>query len=194
MPRTYAETQPRIVNKIQGSATRTEVLYIATTNQDKLREFQRLIPHKRIEGVKLGVDEAQTLDHHEVVIKKAKLAFEKYGFNPILVEDTSFEIAGLNNRPGPFADFFISEPEMRRDIATRWLKDKDRRASAKVKLAIYDGTDVFVFEGITDGEIAPEPKGNSFGFDDIFIPDGQKGKSKLTFAQMAPYMKDKNSM
>ena len=194
MPRTYAETQPRIVNKIQGSTTKTEVLYIATTNQDKLREFQRLIPHKRIEGVKLDVDEAQTLDHHEVVIKKAKLAFEKYGFNPILVEDTSFEIAGLNNRPGPFADFFISDPEMRRDIATRWLKDKDRRAAAKVKLAIYDGVDVFVFEGITDGEIALEPKGNSFGFDDIFIPDGQTGKVKLTFAQMTPRMKDKYSM
>ncbi|MEN9389038.1 MAG: Euphorbia ringspot virus [Candidatus Parcubacteria bacterium] len=194
MPRTYIESEPRIVNKIQGNSTKTDTLYIATTNQDKLREFQRLIPHKRIEGIKLDIDEAQSLDHYEVVSKKAKIAFEKYNYNPILVEDTSFEIAGLNNRPGPFADFFISDPEMRKEIATRWLKDKDRRASVKVKLAMYDGVEVHVFEGITDGEIAFEPKGNSFGFDDIFIPDNQTGKHRLTFAQMTPQMKDKYSM
>lgn len=194
MPRTYIESQPRILNKILGSSTKTEVLYIATTNQDKLREFQRLIPHKRIEGIKLDVDEIQSLDHHEVVIKKAKLAFEKYDFNPILVEDTSLEIAALGNRPGPFADFFISDPTMRRDIATVWLKDKDRRAVIKVKLAIYDGAEVHVFEGITDGEIALEPKGNSFGFDDIFIPNGQPKGQKLTFGQMGPKAKDKYSM
>lgn len=195
MPRTFVETEPHIINKVVGDSIIVDVLQIATTNQNKLKEFQRLIPHKKIEGVKLDIDEAQSMDHHEVASKKAKLAFEKNGFNPILIEDTSLEISGLNDRPGPFADFFISEPFMRRQIAAEWLKDRDRRAVIRVLLGIFDGVEVFLFEGLTAGEIAEAPAGElGFGFDEIFIPNGQPKGQKLTFAQMKPEEKDKYSM
>jgi XTP/dITP diphosphohydrolase len=195
MPRTYVESEPRIINTVASSEAPPNTLYIATTNENKLKEFRRLIPNKNIEGVKLSVDEVQSLDHYEVARKKAQIAFEKNGFNPILVEDTALEISGLNDRPGTFADFFISDPQMRRGIATEWLKGKDRRATARVILAIFDGVEVFTFEGAVDGEIAEEPRGGaSFGFDDIFIPNDQPGQAKLTFAQMSPEQKDKYSM
>lgn len=195
MPRTYIESDPKIINKVISKSQNSQTLYIATTNENKLKEFKRLIPNKIIEGVDLKLDEIQSLNHLEVASKKAKLAFEKYGYNPILVEDTALEIKGLNDRPGTFADSFISDPHMRNLICTKWLTDSDRRATARVILAIYDGVDVFTFEGITDGEIATQPLGSrSFGFDDIFIPYGQpKGQSK-TFAQMEPAEKDKYSM
>jgi XTP/dITP diphosphohydrolase len=195
MPRTYIETEPEIINRVISKQQQTQTLYIATTNENKLREFRRLIPNKNIEGISLNVDEVQSLDHYEVASKKAKIAFEKNGYNPVLIEDTSLEIKGLNDRPGTFADFFISDPQMRKLIATKWLSDSDRRATVRVILAIFDGVEVFTFEGITDGEIAEEPRGGrSFGFDDIFIPYGQpKGENK-TFAQMEPDEKDKYSM
>lgn len=195
MPRSFIDSEPKVINKILGENQTSNLLQIATSNQNKLKEFQRLIPHKTIEGVNLKIDEVQSLDAFKVISEKAKTAFEKNSFNPILVEDTSFELLGLENRPGPFVAYFMEDPQMRRLIATHWLKGKDRRALVRVCLGIHDGIETYIFEGKVGGLIADEPRGtNGFTFDDIFIPEGQvKGKS-LTFAEMSSEEKDKYSM
>lgn len=195
MPRTFIEAEPRHINKITGKAFVPELLQIASTNKNKLKEYQRLIPHRIIEGVDLKLDEIQSSDPYKVAGKKARLAFEKNGYNPILIEDTSFDLLGLGGRPGPFVAYFMEEPEMRRLIASHWLKDKDRRAIVRICLAIFDGEEEHIFEGNMGGEIADEPRGtNGFTFDDIFIPNGQPKNQKKTFAEMTAIEKDKYSM
>ncbi|RJR27317.1 hypothetical protein C4561_02710, partial [candidate division WWE3 bacterium] len=73
--------------------------------------------------------------------------------------------------------------------------NKDKRALARVILAIYDGREAHLFEGVTSGTVPDTPKGSTnFGWDDIFIPDGQTSKYKKTFAEMQPHEKDKYSM
>ena len=64
-----------------------------------------------------------------------------------------------------------------------------RRARFKtVALAAFpDGSEVWA-EGVLDGTIATEPRGdNGFGYDPVFVPDGGGGR---TFAQMRPAEKD----
>ena len=69
MPRTYIESDPKIINKVISKSQNSQTLYIATTNENKLKEFKRLIPNKIIEGVDLKLDEIQSLNHLEVASK-----------------------------------------------------------------------------------------------------------------------------
>ena len=196
MPRSLTDIEPKIVNYILTSTKqKTNVLEIATTNQNKLREFQQLLLNYTIRGVKLDVDEVQSLDPYEVATKKAKLAWEKNGFNPILIEDVSLDLAGLNGRPGALTTFFTSDPQMRREICEEWLKDKDRRATARVIIGIYDGKEAHLFEGVTTGTVPDTPKGSTnFGWDDMFVPDKQARGQMKTYGQMTAKQKNKTSM
>lgn len=194
MPRSFIETEIKYVNHVIGDKSQnsdTKIIEIATTNASKLREFQRLLPNYEIKGVNLDINEIQSLDPYKVVSQKAKDAFEKNKNNPILVEDTSLDILGLGGLPGTFVTFFVSDVELRRLLCEHWLKDKDKRAVARVILAIYDGKEAHTFEGEVSGTIAETLRGgNGFGFDDMFIPEG----SSKTFAQMDAEEKDKFSM
>ncbi|RJR26336.1 non-canonical purine NTP pyrophosphatase, partial [candidate division WWE3 bacterium] len=117
MPRAYTETEPQIINQIITSKERLpETLEIATSNQKKLEEFRRMLPKVSVVGIDLDVDEIQSTNPHEVAAKKAKTAWEKNKFNPILVEDTSLDIAALNGFPGTYANSFTKEPLMRKII------------------------------------------------------------------------------
>ena len=72
-------------------------------------------------------------------------------------------------------------------------EDADRSAKAIVTLALFDGKEVHIWQGITTGTISKKLLGaNGFGWDDMFIPDGQT--TQLTFAQMSDLVKDKYSM
>lgn len=191
MARNLYSSEPVRINYVQGESNHAQVLEIATRNKDKLKEYQRILKSYEIIGKDLKVDEIQSLDSIEVVSKKAVSAWEKNGYNPILVEDVSLEIMGLGGRPGPYVNDYCSEVEMRRMIAEVWLKDKDRRASARVLIAIYDGIEIHVREGKVSGTISESLRGtNGFGWDDMFIPTG----SKKTFAEMTEVEKDKYSM
>lgn len=196
MPRSFIDNEPKVINSIRTLDTRgLKILLLATSNQNKIKEFQRLLPQYEIHGVELNVDEVQSLNHLEVAKKKAYEAWRKNKYNPILVEDTSLEMAGLNGRPGTLTDSFTKEPQMRKQISEKWLSGQDRRALARVTIAIYDGKEYYVFEGATSGTIAQSPRGSTeFGWDDIFVPDGQPRGQNKTFAQMKPQEKDKYSM
>jgi non-canonical purine NTP pyrophosphatase (RdgB/HAM1 family) len=187
-----------VINHVLSSSSEakpTKYLEIATRNQHKLAEFKRFLPDYEIIAKDLNVPEIQSLDPIKVASEKAKLAYQSNGYNPILIEDTSLDIKGLDGLPGTYVNDFFSETSMRRQIVTEWLKDKDRTAVARVTLAIFDGKEVFVWEGKVEGQIAEELRGaNGFGWDDIFIPDGQSKKEAKTFAEMSDKEKDSYSM
>jgi hypothetical protein len=59
---------------------------------------------------------------------------------------------------------------------------------------VFDGTEAYIYEGITGGTLPEQPRGtNGFGWDDIFIPDGQPKDKYRTFAEMSGREKDKYS-
>ncbi len=197
MPRARVLTEPVIINYVQAKRT-SQQLEFATTNENKLREIRRILPEFNIVGLALNVDEVQSDDPIEVVRKKAIEVYEKNNYNPAIVEDTSLKIPALENLlPQTFDKYFTGNTYARQTICNLLtMLGKDRRAVAKVYLAAYDGKEVHIREGATTGKIAIDPRGaNGFGWDDIFIPDGQhrNGHSR-TFAEMTDAEKDKFSM
>ena len=164
---------------------------VATANRGKLEEFRRILRGYEIVGKNLDIEEIQSLDPYKVAKFKAIAAYEANGRAPILVEETSLALRGLGGRPGTYIKDFAEEVEMRRMIAETWLKGRDRRALAKVVIAVFDGGAAQFREGHTEGIIADSLRGtNGFGWDDLFIPKG----SARTFAEMSAAEKDRYSM
>ena len=197
MPRPRVLTEPIIINYVKSKRTSPQ-LEFATTNKNKLQEISRILKKFTVVGIHLDLEEIQSSDPIKVVQKKAIDAYEKNNYNPVIVEDTSLHIFALENiLPQTFDKFFTGSITSRKIICNVLTTlGNDRRAVAKVYFAAYDGKDIQIREGKTSGKITIEPCGaNGFGWDDIFIPDGQRlnGHSK-TFAEMSDNEKDKYSM
>ena len=191
MPRALYVTEPKVINTLQPRRPAQAYLEVATTNRNKLDEFRRILPDIEIVGVRLAIEEIQSLDPYKVVEHKAIEAYKANDYNPILVEETSLALRGLGGRPGTYIKDFCEEAEMRRMIAEGWLKGRDRTAVAKVLIAVYDGAETQIREGVTVGTIAETLRGaNGFGWDDLFIPEGDT----RTFAQMTDAEKDQHNM
>ena len=191
MPRSLYVTEPKVINTLQPRKAAHPYLEVATANRNKLEEFRRILPDFEIVGLKLDIEEIQSLDPYKVVGHKAIAAYKANDYNPILVEETSLALRGLGGRPGAYIKDFCEEPEMRRMIAEGWLKGRDRSALAKVLIAVFDGNEVQIREGSAAGAIAETLRGtNGFGWDDMFIPEGET----RTFAEMSDDEKDRHNM
>jgi len=174
-------------------------LYFATKNTNKLLEIERILK-RPVRGVALDIDEIQGTPE-DVLEQKAIAAWKANGEIPVFVEDTSLLCHGMNELPGVYVDQFTHTRELREGLL-RWIEGRDRSTTFQVGIAIFDGTTVHARIGKTTGRLATEIRGEQgFGFDDIFIPDGQvtetgeampKEKRK-TNAEMTPEEKDRYS-
>jgi len=163
-------------------------MYFATTNKNKLAEVEQILG-ETVKGIKLELDEIQTLDPEECVRKKAVTAYHVFG-KPILVEDTSLFFEAWNGLPGVFIDYFLKSVGII-GLLKILTNAKNRKAKAVTYIGIFNGQKCELFKGEIEGKIARKPKGkNGFGWDPIFIP---KGSSK-TFAEMNPNEKNMISM
>ena len=65
--------------------------------------------------------------------------------------------------------------------------EKNIKAKARLAVGFHDGKKTHIFIGEVEGSISEEMKGkNGFGWDPIFIPNGQK----KTYAQLSFVEKD----
>lgn len=140
-------------------------------NSDKAAWTQRYLSVK-LEHKKLDLTEIQSLDPHEVVEYKVKEAYKILG-KPVLVEDTSLVFHSLGKLPGTLIKWFVKE--LGNEGLCKVIYDNDRSATASVIFGYYDGKKVIFGDGHINGSIAQKPRGtNGFGWDPIFVPDGQK--------------------
>lgn len=117
-------------------------------------------------------------------LKKAKAYFEKYG-RPTLADDSGLvlpaqpEILGVQSaRYAPHLDNYKDKNLYLLDEIKN-LKGGSRKAYFVCYLCFYiSSEEVYFFEGRVHGRIADEAQGSDgFGYDPIFLPDGQQGKS-----------------
>jgi non-canonical purine NTP pyrophosphatase (RdgB/HAM1 family) len=161
-------------------------LAFVTSSENKHREAQAILGLD-LERVALDLTEPQGLDVVAVARTKAHLAYEILR-RPVLVEDTSLELAALGGFPGPLIRWLLESagvaaiPRMLDAFPTR-------AARARCVALTWDGVREIIGIGVADGEIAREPRGRSgFGWDVVFVPDWGGG---CTYAEMQP--KEKNS-
>jgi non-canonical purine NTP pyrophosphatase (RdgB/HAM1 family) len=158
---------------------RLEELVFVTSNLGKLREAEAVLGctlrHRALE-----IGEPQSLDLEFVVRSKAETAHERLG-TPVLVEDTSLELAGLGGFPGPLVRWLLSSVGPGGICQIAHCFDEPR-ATVRCAVCATDGADEILGTGIVHGTIAPEPRGRSgFGWDPTFVPDEGDGR---TFAEM----------
>ena len=147
-----------------------------TGNQAKVKEFEEILGIK-LDSKNIDLPEIQAVDVEKVVEQKAKTAYAIVNI-PVIVEDTGLYFNELNGLPGALIKWF--QLRLSNQAICGILK-KDRSAIAKTCICYYDGKEARTFVGEIRGEIALIPKGeNGFGWDDIFIPEGEN----RTFAEI----------
>jgi len=163
-------------------------LTFVTSSPHKHREAEAIlgVPLQR---AALDLPEPQGLDVVEIARAKARAAYERLG-RPVVVEDTSLELAALGGFPGPLVRWLL-ESAGPPAIARMLDGFSDRSARARCAAVAWDGTRERVGVGAVAGAIVAEPRGNGgFGWDVVFAPDWASG---LTYAELPAAEKNARS-
>lgn len=107
----------------------------------------------------------------EVAREGASLVYDKLK-KPVIVEDSGLFIQALDDFPGAYSALVYGK--IGNFGILRLLEGAgDRRACFKSALAFSDGKRVRVFEGVVEGRISFDCRGEAgFGYDPIFMPAG----------------------
>ena len=172
-------------------------LVFATNNRHKLEELQAILGNSfELLSLKdIGCNEEIPEDYstlEENARQKAFFIYEKYGY-PCFADDTGLEIKALNGEPGVLSARYAGESkdsQANMDKVLAKLKNKtNRNARFRTVISLVIDGNEQMFEGIVDGEIISEKKGNTgFGYDPIFLPNG----FQKTFAEMS--LNEKNQI
>lgn len=173
-------------------------LIFATNNKHKLEEIQHLIKDKfsikSLFDVGINVDIPETHETlEENAIEKALFIYNKYGYN-CFADDTGLEIDALDGRPGVYSARYAGIKCSFDDNVNKILKElgdnKNRKARFRTIIAIVQNGNVKTFEGIVNGAITFDKRGEKgFGYDPVFLPDDYN----ITFAEMTLDIKNKIS-
>ena len=180
-----------------------ETLIMATNNEHKLREIRQILGDKyEVKGLKeIGCleDIPETSDTLEGnALQKARYVYEHYGLN-CFADDTGLEVEALGGAPGIYTARYGSMngygDSHDSDANIACLLDRlqgaaTRKARFRTVIALLQGGKEHLFEGIVEGEIATERRGqDGFGYDPIFAPV----ETGITFAEMGPVEKNRIS-
>ena len=180
-----------------------ETLIMATNNEHKLREIRQILGDKyEVKGLKeIGCleDIPETSDTLEGnALQKARYVYEHYGLN-CFADDTGLEVEALGGAPGIYTARYGSMngygDSHDSDANIACLLDRlqgatTRKARFRTVIALLQGGKEHLFEGIVEGEIATERRGqDGFGYDPIFAPV----ETGITFAEMGPAEKNRIS-
>ena len=173
-------------------------LVFATHNPDKFKEVKLLLP-KHIHL--LSLDEIGCTEElpetaptiAENAILKANYVKEKYGHS-CFADDTGLETEALNGAPGVHAARYAGEHKDPEENIQKLLKElshtDNRNARFKTVIALITPTEKLLFEGIVNGTITKEKRGDKgFGYDPVFQPEGYEE----TFAELPLSVKNKIS-
>ena len=164
-------------------------LVFASNNEHKISEIQLLLP-KSITVLSLkdigcfeDIEEtASTIEGNAIL--KANYVTENYGYD-CFADDSGLEVDFLEGKPGVHSARFAGEQRSDEDNTIKLLqllkKENNRKANFKTIICLnLDGKQT-LFEGIINGIITTEKKGNQgFGYDPVFQPEG----FETTFAEM----------
>jgi XTP/dITP diphosphohydrolase len=175
-------------------------LVVASHNPGKVWEINQLIQPYGLDAVsagELGLDEPEETETTFAGNARLKAVAAAAGSGlPALADDSGLEVACLDGAPGiysarwagPGKDFGIAMKKVADEIAGRngWSASGPRANFISVLCLAWPGGDVKIFEGKVFGHLVWPPRGgNGFGYDPMFVPDGDV----RTFGEMEPQEK-----
>jgi XTP/dITP diphosphohydrolase len=174
-------------------------LVIASQNPHKIEELEQILRPLGIEVLSTKnypeleevVEDQPTLQGN--ALKKARYVAGQTGL-PALSDDTGLEVDALNGEPGVYSARYAGKQASYQDNVNKLLNEldgiADRKAQFRTVVALVHSGLEHVFEGICEGEILTEEKGDKgFGYDPVFKP---KGFDK-TFAELDAGIKNEIS-
>ena len=177
-------------------------LLVATRNKHKLKEIAAILEELKLDlrsavdipGLADIVEDAATV--RDNAIKKA-VETAKFAKMLTIADDTGLEVDALNSEPGvrsaryagDDASYFENNKKLLANL--QGVPAEKRTARFRCVIAIADEKGlVECVEGICNGAIiADEKGGGGFGYDPLFIADGQV----KTFAEISPDVKNRIS-
>lgn len=173
-------------------------LVFATNNSHKLQEVADILGNKvellSLKAIGCNDDIPETADTLEGnALIKARYIYNKYG-KDCFADDTGLEVEALGGAPGVYSARYAgeghdSEANMKK-LLNNLNGEKNRKARFRTVVALIINGKEFLFEGIVDGNIIENRRGdNGFGYDPIFMPDGYE----KTFAELGEEVKNKIS-
>jgi XTP/dITP diphosphohydrolase len=109
---------------------------------------------------------------------------------PFIVDDGGLFVHALKDFPGQYSAFVLKTLGVP-GILKLMEGVEDRRARFAAVVAFHDGRRVHAFAGRCDGRLATAPRstGHGFGFDPLFMPEGET----RTFAELPAEAKNRLS-
>ncbi|MCI6584323.1 MAG: RdgB/HAM1 family non-canonical purine NTP pyrophosphatase [Mobiluncus porci] len=180
---------------------------MATGNAHKVKEVEAilrpLVPSLREGGIvasgELGAPEPVedgTSFSANALIKARSLG--KHVTLPVLSDDSGLTVDILGGAPGIFSARWCGhhgDDKANLDLLLNQLSDipDDYRTAAFVCAAVLlvPGGGTYLGNGVMGGRLIRKPKGkNGFGYDPIFVADGQDTDKPLTNAELSPEAKN----
>jgi XTP/dITP diphosphohydrolase len=175
-------------------------LVVATRNRHKTREIQQSLgPDFRVCDLGAHPEISEIDESGASFEENAKLkavAASKQLPTLVIADDSGLEVDALDGAPGIYSARYAGANATDRDKIDKLLRElarvdatqDGRRARFRCVVALArNGNLLGTFEGIVEGSIADEARGDSgFGYDPIFIPDG----FEQTFGQLPAEVKN----
>ena len=178
-------------------------LTLATRNPKKIEEIRSILGHQfevtGMDAISASsdlelIEDCQTFAGN-AILKAVSVA--KATQQLALADDSGLVVDVLDGAPGVHSARYAGEnttDEVRNQKLLHALKDipysqRTARFQCAIAMADKEGK-IEVVEGVCQGEIAHQPKGDQgFGYDPVFVPDGYQ----QTFAQLGATVKNRIS-
>jgi len=169
-------------------------LLLATRNEHKLREFERLLGTVALDPLPDGLPspEETGATYADNALIKARAAAAATG-RVAIADDSGIESEALSGAPGVHTARFAGEHATDGENLARLGREAPAGTRLKYVCVIAhvtpDGAE-HLFEGTTTGTVAPESRGTGgFGYDPLFVPDDGPGDGR-TMAELSDADKD----
>ncbi len=170
-------------------------IIFATNNAHKLEEVNailggeiELITLKEAGIVEDIPEEEPTIEGN--ALAKARYVWQKTG-RDCFADDTGLEVDALGGAPGVHSARYATDGHDFAANRTKLLREMegktDRTARFRTVIALIEGGKESCFEGIVEGVITTEERGEGgFGYDPMFQPEGYT----QTFSELSPEEKN----
>ncbi|GAB3155474.1 RdgB/HAM1 family non-canonical purine NTP pyrophosphatase [Microbacterium neimengense] len=167
----------------------TDRVVLATHNPHKVEEFRHIVQASRPDLTVIGYDGPEPVEDGVTFAANALIkarAAAAYTGLPALADDSGICVDVLGGAPGVFSAYWAGH---RKDAAANLellldqlsdIADPHRSAQFVSTIAlVMPGGAEHVVEGVWPGRLALAADGSGgFGYDPIFIPDGQSGTER----------------
>jgi len=159
-----------------------DILVLATTNKNKVKEFQEMVGDFPVEIKSVAdfgpipecIEDGDTFDDN--AYKKALHTAKILGL-PAIADDSGLVVEALDGAPGVYSARYAGENATDEENCQKLLKEmkgvRNRKAAFKCVLSIaVPSGPALTYEGSCEGTILEEKRGDSgFGYDPLFYFD-----------------------